>query len=501
MTSSRGRRVPRVWVPVLATLVIVVPLTWMWQSSRVPSAYSVMDMGYPDYGGGPQPSTSLAGHAGHGTLSHTGHTMAPITDLVTDPNRPADVRVDLTAASAGVHVGGREIAGFTLNGSTPGPTISAVQGQLVEVRLTNASVSDGVTLHWHGLDVPNAEDGVAGVTQDAVPVGAEFIYRFVADQVGTYWYHSHQISDPHVRGGLLGALVVHPRGERPSGPDVVAVAHTYGSTRTVNGRTGELRVAARPGETARLRVINTDNQPMPIWSDSAYRLVAIDGTDVHQPTMIESQRLLLTAGGRYDLEVAVPASGAARVQLSRATAVVVGSGRPSASVPPQPSSVLDLLSYGTPAALGFEPARAVRHFDYRIGRRPGFVKGRPGMFWTVNGHLYPHVPMYVVRKGEVVIMDIENRSGVVHPMHLHGHHVVVLSRNGVAATGSPWWVDSLNVDVDESYEIAFEANNPGIWMDHCHNLEHAADGMIAHLMYEGWDTPYRIGGPSRNQPE
>ena len=55
------------------------------------------------------------------------------------------------------------------------------QGQLVEVQLVNESVPDGITLHWHGVDVPNAEDGVAGVTQDAVPVGGEFTYRFVAD--------------------------------------------------------------------------------------------------------------------------------------------------------------------------------------------------------------------------------------------------------------------------------------------------------------------------------
>ena len=73
-------------------------------------------------------------------------------------------------------------------------------------------------------------------------------------------------------------------------------------------------------------------------------------------------------------------------------------------------------------------------------------------------------------------MTITNDSGDVHPMHLHGHHAVVLSRNGVAATGSPWWVDSLNVADGETYDIAFVADNPGIWMDHCHNLDHARDG-------------------------
>ena len=117
------------------------------------------------------------------------------------------------------------------------------------------------------------------------------------------------------------------------------------------------------------------------------------------------------------------------------------------------------------------------------------------MWWSINGHLYPNVPMYVVREGDVAVVHIENRNGEVHPMHLHGHHVVVLARNGVAATGSPWWVDSLNVSANETYDIAFLANNPGIWMDHCHNLKHAAQGMIAHLMYEGFDR--RTGSQDR----
>jgi FtsP/CotA-like multicopper oxidase with cupredoxin domain len=86
-------------------------------------------------------------------------------------------------------------------------------------------------------------------------------------------------------------------------------------------------------------------------------------------------------------------------------------------------------------------------------------------------------------------------------MHLHGHHAVVLSRNGAASTGSSWWVDSLTVANGESYEIAFVADNPGIWMDHCHNLPHAAQGFVAHLMYEGITTPFVMGGEAGNEPE
>jgi FtsP/CotA-like multicopper oxidase with cupredoxin domain len=490
----------------VATLSIVGPLAWLWQDSLVSAAYSVMDMGYPDYGGGAVPDTSSGGgHGGHMQGEMPGHDMPMprlVTDMIADPARPADVKVDLVTRQQMLTVAGRSIPGFTVNRTSPGPEIRARQGQLIEVHLHNESVADGVTLHWHGVDVPNAMDGVAGVTQDAVPIGGEFTYRFVAKQAGTYWYHSHQVSNPQVAGGLLGSLVVTPRSGIAQLVDVSAIAHTYGGVRTVNGKAEDLRVPAHPGQRVRVRVTNTDNGPMKVWASDPYRLLATDGTEVHRPTEISGRSVTLTAGGRADLEVQAPSNGdAVRVQLSKATAVIIGAPGAEAPVPPQPTEELDLLSYGTPTSLGFDPTHPARRFDYRIGRRPGFVKGRPGLWWSINGHLFPNVPMYVVRQGDVVAMHITNRSSEVHPMHLHGHHEVVLARNGVAATGSPWWVDSLNVLPGETYDIAFVANNPGIWMDHCHNLKHAAQGMIAHLMYEGFDTPYRIAGPADNQPE
>ena len=258
---------------------------------------------------------------------------------------------------------------------------------------------------------------------------------------------------------------------------------------------------AKPGQRVRLRVSNTDNGSMEIWSSGPYRLLAVDGTEVHQPTEVSGRSLTLTAGARADLEAHVPSDGTAASSAVKGDRSDHRTPRRRHGGAPQPAEELDLLSYGSPVPLGFDPAQATRRFDYRIGRRPGFVRGRPGMWWSINGHLYPNVPMYVVREGDVAVVHIENRSGEVHPMHLHGHHVVVLARNGVAATGSPWWVDSLNVLADQTYDIAFVANNPGIWMDHCHNLKHAAQGMVAHLMYEGFDTPYRIAGPADNQPE
>jgi len=486
----------RVLVAVVATLAVVSTLGWFWQQSRMPSTYSVMDMGYLDQGHGA--AMSMAHRAQHSG----GRSVASLT---AHTDRPADEVVDLVARKGTVRLAsGRTVDGYTVNGTSPGPTIQVREGQLLEVRLKNADVPEGITLHWHGVDVPNAEDGVAGVTQDAVTQGHTYVYRFVADRAGTYWYHSHQVSHEQVVGGLLGALVVTPRAPAVAGTiDRVALMHTYDSVATVDGRP-LTRVRAAPGQPVRIRVINTDNGPVRVWATAPYRVLAVDGHDVNRPTDVDGRGAVLTAGGRLDLGVVAPADGSGvRVQVGPTAAVVVGPAdvEVTAPEPPPSSRDVDLLAYGSPAPLGFDPSHPDRTFRYAVGRRPGFVKGRPGLFWTINGHLWPNVPMFVVHEGDVVRMRISNSSGDVHPMHLHGHHAVVLARDGVKATGSPWWFDSLNVQDGESYEVAFVADNPGIWMDHCHNLKHAAQGLVAHLMYDDVTEPYRVGGDTGNEPE
>jgi FtsP/CotA-like multicopper oxidase with cupredoxin domain len=233
-----------------------------------------------------------------------------------------------------------------------------------------------------------------------------------------------------------------------------------------------------------------------------FRLRAVDGTDVHEPGEVTGRSVRVPAGGRMDLELVVPADGSAvRVQMQGVVGLVIGPAGAEAARLSQPAKQLDLLDYGTAAPVGFDTSSFDRTFTYSIGRRPGFLDGRPGLWWSVNGKLYPDMPMYVVAKGDVARIRISNHSGKVHPMHLHGHHAVVLSRNGVEATGSPWWFDSLDVRKGESFDVAFVADNPGIWMDHCHNLKHAEEGMVTHLMYEGVTTPYRLGEETGNTPE
>ena len=476
--ALRGRT--RLWLASAATAALVLPLAWFWQDSRLPDSYDMAAMGYADWGGGPH---AMAGHH-HGT---------PVAELIADPDARADVEETLTVR--------QEAGGYTVNGTSPGPLLEASVGDLVQVTLVNDNVTDGTTLHWHGVDVPNAADGVAGVTQDAVGPGEQYVYRFVADQAGTFWYHSHQMSHEQVRRGLLGALVVHPDEPDEDVLEQVALLHEYDGGPTLNGEEGVATVDAQPGQQVRVRVVNTDNGLARAWVTGApFEVLAVDGTDVNEPGPVETEAVSVPAGGRVDLGFEVP-EGGVRVDFGGTTTMVFGSDPTGGEQPAPPEDVVDLLTYGEPADLGFDPAQPDRRFDYRIGKRPGFLDGRPGMWWTVNGHLFPDVPMFMVAEGDVVVFDIENGSDDTHPMHLHGHHAVVLSRNGEPATGSPWWVDSLEVGTGDRYEIAFVADNPGIWMDHCHNLPHAAQGLVAHLMYDGVTSSYRIGGGADNEPE
>ncbi|WP_448003263.1 multicopper oxidase family protein [Agromyces bauzanensis] len=492
---SRREVVRRVAVAVAVTTGLGAgALAW---SSTLLGEYSVMDMGAGVAGGHDD-------HAGPGA-SAGGAGEVSVTSLSVDPDRPADVRVELVARQETVQVpGGRTVEGYTVNGTSPGPELRARQGDLVEVVFVNESVADGATLHWHGIDVPNAADGVAGITQDAVPVGGRHVYRFEATDAGTYWYHSHQVSHDQVLRGLLGAIIIDPAepADVAADVDVTALLHVYGGQHTLNGRVEDEHVDAEPGEVVRVRVINTDQGTAAVWSAAPYRVVAIDGHDVTQPTDVDGQRLLIPAGGRADVAVPAPEGGAVRLHVGGARSILIGD--PDTTEPPaarQPSETLDLLGYGTPAPLDFDPANPDRSYDYVIGRRFGLIDGRPGNFWTINGRMFPDVPMFQVTEGDTVVMRLRNDSGEVHPMHLHGHHIVVLSRDGVPASGSPWIVDSLDVRPGETYDIAFLADNPGIWSDHCHTLPHAVDGLIAHVMYDGVTTPFTINGTAGNHPE
>ena len=124
-----------------------------------------------------------------------------------------------------------------------------------------------------------------------------------------------------------------------------------------------------------------------------------------------------------------------------------------------------------------------------------------GMHYTINGKYYPHTDPIYVNKGDFVKITFRNISTVDHPMHLHGHSFQVLSKNGKPLTGSPLIKDTLNVKPGEEYVIAFQANNPGNWMFHCHELHHAMAGMMTELKYRGFKPSFKIDPNADNRPE
>jgi FtsP/CotA-like multicopper oxidase with cupredoxin domain len=447
---------------------------------------------------------------------------------------PGDESVDsFTLMAEPAQIDGQ--TAWTFNGTFPGPELRVRQGDRVHVTLIN-HLPVSTTIHWHGVRVPNAEDGVAGVTQNAVQPGFAYTYEFVVRDAGTFWYHSHQDTANQLTRGLFGALVVEPRGGSVAGRDYALIFHEFpgrsiispgllglvgyvrqafsGQVAAVNGVSGDLKLQAEPGEHVRLRLIGAlegeqygplmmIGQPLElVAAGTCYQIVAIDGNDVNAPPCIGPQRLQIGIGQRYDLSFVMPASGSVRiVDTHGRERVIVGSG----PVPAMPDlnrlSLFDPLKYGQPFA---DPVLA-HGFDVTypvvLGEEGGIRHLQPELIHTINGKAAPMGTVYLVRQGQVVRLHIVNQTDEFHVMHLHGHVMSVLDRNGQMISGSPLRLDSLLVGPNETWDVAFVADNPGLWMFHCHVLLHAATGMSAMISYEGVTTPYDIGQPFGNEPE
>lgn len=437
--------------------------------------------------------------------------VVSVADLRTPTDLAAPVRsFRLTARQQSIALpSGRTVEAWTF-GSLPGPELRVRQGDLVEVTLENTDIQDGVTLHWHGYPVPNGEDGVAGVTQDAVAPGESFTYRFLAKDTGTYWYHAHQVSSEAVSRGLFGAFVVEPTAgaDVTDTADIVVPIHTINGITMVGGTDGvDVRHLA-PGTGARLRVINTDSERQRISiTGTPFTVTSVDGTELNEPTPVTGSVLRIPAGGRYDVafempdqavDLAVEGAGATGLRI-----VPDETSTPGGSLEFADGPDLDLLGYGTAVEVpGMTDAAVTREATLVLDRQFRFLRGIPMLAQTINGDLDPYVPPVTVSEGDLLRLTVVNRGSETHPMHPHGHRVLVESRNGVPATGSPLWLDTFDVQPGEVWQVLLRADNPGIWMAHCHNLEHATQGMVVHLSYEGVSTPYELGGgPTDNRPE
>lgn len=214
------------------------------------------------------------------------------------------------------------------------------------------------------IDVPGAEDGVPGLTQNPISPGSIFVYRFIAKDAGTYWYHSHVNSVQEIGAGLFGGIVIKPKHSENPQPnrDYTVLLHEWatsvsgqdsscmsgmsgmsGMTRPAPRRTGfqvtkmdrealnEMTNAydtftvnqtangnslfkAQPGDLVRLRLVNAGNMThLMTLVDTVFKVVALDGHDLSNPPWIQNQLRPIGAAQRYDVEFKMPASG--QVQL------------------------------------------------------------------------------------------------------------------------------------------------------------------------------------------
>ncbi|HWM16512.1 MAG TPA: multicopper oxidase family protein [Microbacterium sp.] len=429
--------------------------------------------------------------------------VTSVTSLREDAAAPADAEITVEAQQSTVELpSGRQIDAWTY-GELGGPALEVTQGDLVQVTLHNRDIQEGVTIHWHGYPVANGEDGVAGITQDAVLPGESFTYRFEATQPGTYWYHTHQRSSVGVVKGLYGTLVVHPEDADRADFDLTVPLHTFGGRLVLGDTDEEMSRTVAAGSDVRLRFVNTDQLTHELTVTGApFLVLAMDGADVADPAELASTSIRIPAGGRFDLgftmsDDGVRVSDAASRTASLALVPHDGTGAPDAA---PAASAFDPLSYGS----GAMPEWAQEPFDVRrtmvLDKLPRLTPDGVAYAYTVDGQVYPHIEPTIVAEGDTVEVTIVNRGFDVHPMHPHGHQVLVLEVDG-RAPSAPLWLDSFDVGPGQVWRVALVADNPGIWMDHCHNLEHAALGMVTHLAYEGVVSPFEHGGPAHNDAE
>ncbi len=403
-----------------------------------------------------------------------------------------------------------QIWGF--NGKVPGTEIRVAQGGRVKQRLLN-SLAEPTTIHWHGIRIDNAMDGVPGVTQEAVQPGDEFTYDFTVPDAGTYWYHSHYNTTEQISRGLYGALIV----EEPTAPevdhDITVVVDDWrlGQDAQIDpdfsqihdwshaGRLGNFLTAnlnpalseVKKNQRLRLRFIcvATDRVMRLAMIGLKGMVVALDGMPLDTP--IAAETLTLGPAQRADVIVDVTGDSGTDAQigfLGREQAVSLA----SFAITGQAS----LASRGAVSALPRNPIQRLTGLEGAkttplkmeggaMGTlQQGIYKGemmttekliQNGQIWTFNGVAgLTDTPLAEVALGETLRIPLINDTAFAHALHLHGMHFQEILADGSYGPLR----DTILIERQERREIAFTASNAGDWVFHCHMLSHQAAGMI-----------------------
>lgn len=390
------------------------------------------------------------------------------------------------------------------------------QGEAVEIEVENR-LPDPSTVHWHGLRIDNAMDGVSGLTQEPIAPGERFVYRFTPRDAGTFWAHSHHKTYEQLARGLYLPLVVEEQEPVEVDRDLVMTLDDWRLNDTGqfdsttlgamhdwahSGRNGNLltinrqlqpRFTVKGGERVRLRLINTANArimavqlpAVPAW------VWAKDGQPLTVPQP-HTGPLLMAPAERYDLVLDIPAQSEEVLAVQFVTdgdpidlafLHVEGQGGQGRSDTPRP------LPANPMPVLASEPADHSVQLDMTGGAmgglRQAFYQGqtmdvselvKEKQIWAFNGIAnMPQEPLLEVRSGEIVEVEMLNNTRWPHGMHLHGHHF----QTDLTRYESGLWHDTVVMAAGERTKIRFHAGKPGSWLLHCHMIEHQAAGMVS----------------------
>lgn len=404
-------------------------------------------------------------------------------------------------------------------------------GQRFSLRVENRLAEDTI-LHWHGQTPPPDQDGVidTGLAGLIAP-GTHQDYDFTA-RPGTHWLHSHHglqeqallaaplivrtkddvvadrqevvlfLHDFSFRepAELLAGLTGGHGGMNHGGMDHGSMNHgAMGHGAPVmdlndvdydaylaNDRTLDdpQVVTVEAGGRVLLRIINAASGTA-FWLDTGALTATVLAVDGNPVAPVEGRRFPMAQGQRLDLLVTMPEAGAFPVLAlregdSRRTGIILAS---------QGATVSKIAGKAEAAAPAVDLS-----LDLRLKARPG-LDGRPAdvthrialtgtmspYAWTIDDRTWQNRRPLEVAPGRRVAIEMVNTSMMAHPMHLHGHHFQVVAVNGVAVAGAVR--DTVLVPVGASVTIAFDADNPGPWLFHCHNLLHMATGMMTELVY------------------
>lgn len=409
--------------------------------------------------------------------------------------------------------------------------LTANKGQQFDVQLKN-ELSIPTSIHWHGIILPNTQDGVAFVTQFPLYPGTAYRYQYPLVQAGTFFMHSHfsmqeqqllsaplilrepeddliadrevvvlladfSFKSPHEilqslrhPQGMKSMTVTNSKGMKHMGADVVEVNY---DTVLANFKTLESPdvFTVKPGERVRLRMINAASATNFIISLGKLegQAIAVDGSRI-QP--FSGQQFELGIAQRIDIVVTIPKEGGQFPILAQGEATFLQAGiilkaddTPLSKLSSKATVKAGVLTNKQEEHLRALHPLAAHSVDNRVTLELG---GDMATYvWTINGQAWPETTPVVVKKSERVEITFRNATAMTHPMHLHGHVFEVTEIDGKSFQGA--MRDTVLVGPNSTVKIQFDANNPGVWPLHCHLLYHLEAGMMTVVRYADFIQP------------